>query len=454
MRIGTRCAPWALVLVLSSTVLSDQPRAVSTAAESSLAVQSPQPNVYPLTLDEARELALANNKKLELGRLNVNEKQFAARAATKDYFPKLLASATFLHFNDPLGTVVATSGRQLGGAAIGPGGVIQIPSINVPGRTVTANVVNQNALFGTVLVAQPITKLIGVSALADLAQADAQIATEQLDQGTRDLLSGVNQAYYGLLTAEQVEQVLSLQFAALEPMLKGKVPSEMRLAVLELRRGRAEARKQKNEVADILNQLIGYPVGVRLQLVEPTLIPPVVKSADEAAQYALANSPQVREARHNILKADAGLRAAKMEFLPDVNVIGGYVGQTSADYIQPNFAMVGVTGSYTLWDWGKRRNVRDQRQMQLVLAHRNVAAVMEAVEIDARKAFQAYEQAQEDLAIAEETVAARQDAEGESQDSKDVMAAKGATAKSQLDLMQAKLNYRLAHAKLCAIVGQ
>jgi outer membrane protein TolC len=452
MRFGTYGAA-SLAMLFAASAVAD-PRPVRISDERAVAPALPAADGVPLTLEQARGLALANNKKLQLGRMNVQEKQIAARAAFKDYFPKILGSATFLHFNDPLGTVVATNGRQLGGATIGPGGVIQVPTINIPSRTITANVVNQNAAFGTVLVAQPITKLIGVSALVDVAEADSQIAAEQLDQGTRDLLSGVSQAYYGLLAAEQIEQVLSLQLSALAPLLGGKVSPEIRLGVLELRKGRAEARKQKEEVADLLNQLIGYPTGVRLQVAEPVLPTLAVGSADEAAQYAVSNSPQIREAQQSILKAEAGLRAAKMEYLPDVNVVGGYVGQTAADYIQPNFATVGVMGSYTFWDWGKRRNLKDQREMQIILARQNVATVTDTVELEARKAFQAYEQAVEDLEIAEETVAARQDGEGDAKAPADVMAAKGATARAQLDLMQARLNYRLAHAKLCAAIGQ
>src|SRR5262245_27955044 len=50
------------------------------------------PTVRRLTLDEARQLALANNKALALARMNVDEKQHVANAARKDYFPKLLGS--------------------------------------------------------------------------------------------------------------------------------------------------------------------------------------------------------------------------------------------------------------------------------------------------------------------------------------------------------------------------
>jgi hypothetical protein len=78
-----------------------------------------------------------------------------------------------------------------------------------------------------------------------------------------------------------------------------------------------------------------------------------------------------------------------------------------------------------------RRNLKDQREMQIILARQNVATVTETVELEARKAFQAYEQAVDDLEIAEETVAVRQDGEGDAKAPADVMSAKGATAKAR-----------------------
>ena len=64
----------------------------------------------------------------------------------------------------------------------------------------------------------------------------------------------------------------------------------------------------------------------------------------------------------NVHKAEAALRVAKMDYLPDVSILGGYAHQTSADYIQPDFSYVGLTASYTFWDWGKRHDVVRQRQ--------------------------------------------------------------------------------------------
>ena len=111
-------------------------------------------------------------------------------------------------------------------------------------------------------------------------------------------------------------------------------------------------------------------------------------------------------------------------------------------------------GSYTFFDWCKRKEVLRQRQVQMSLAAQNVQAVIETVALSARKAFQAYKEAEELVQLAQETVKARQDAERGAKALPEVLAAKSATAKAMLDEMQAEVNYRLAHAKLLAAIGQ
>ena len=423
-------------------------QAPADTAEASVA------GAFRLTLNEARDLALTNNKQLELGRLNLHEKSIAVDAASRDYYPKLLGVASYLRFNNDLGTVLATRDRQIGGATVGPGGAIQLPAITVPGRTISAAVVNEESAFGSVMVAQPITKLIGVSALVDLARADANIAEAQLQKGTGDLLSGVSQAYYGLLGARRIQAALKLQAGMLAALVKMQPSGHLRLQELELRKGIVQVDKQVDELNDLLVQLLGLAPGTVLEPVEPELRPVPVSSAEDAAALALANNPQVREAQQNILKARAGIRAAKMDYLPDVNIVGAYVGQTAADYIQPDFTVVGVTATYTFWDWGKRSKIRRQREVQRALAQRNVDATVDTVALEARKAWQAYKQADDELPIAAEVVQASQQAEGEVSAPLDVLSAKAATATAQLRLMEAEIAHRVAHAKLLAAIGE
>ena len=110
-------------------------------------------------------------------------------------------------------------------------------------------------------------------------------------------------------------------------------------------------------------------------------------------------------------------------------------------------------GSWMLLDWGKRREVKHQREAQIALAIQNVQVVSEKGQFDARKAFLVYRQAEEELRIAGDFVKARKDAEGEATDLPSKMAAGSATAKAQLDQMQAEVSFRIAHTILMAALG-
>jgi outer membrane protein len=435
---GSRLAALALGLAVAPTPAFGQQPAPSPPAVPAPATAAP--GVCRLTLDDARQRALANNTQLGLARLNIDEKRHATAAAKKDYLPKLLGSVTYLHFDKDLGSVVTVNPGSRG--LIPPGGL----TFGIPLAT-------QNSTFTTAMVAQPITKLIAVNAATQAARADEAIARTKLAKGTQDLLSGVTQAYHGLLGAQRIQSALELQAKVVEQAAAAKPTPEVRVGLLELRQGLLQVRGQVRELTDQLNDLLALPSGTVLELVDPVPPPPPVQSADQAAQLAVAASPEIREAEQTITKARAGLQVARMDYMPDVNVIGGYANNAVAPAIQPNIGFLGVTASYTFWDWGKRGDVRRQRLTQITLAHQNLVATREKVALEARKAFGAFADASETYRLAGEMVQARRDAEKGAATPAAVLEAKQATAKAELDLMKAEIAYRVAHAQLAAAVG-
>src|SRR5207253_11521948 len=114
--------------------------------------------------------------------------------------------------------------------------------------------------------------------------------------------------------------------------------------------------------------LIDVPACTQFDLIEPPLPLAPVQCADEAVGLALANSPEIREAEQKIAKAHAAVGAAKLDYVPSIAIVGGYSIQTAADYIQPNIGFVGVIGSYTFVDWGKRRNTIRERDQFVAMA--------------------------------------------------------------------------------------
>src|SRR5947209_1929815 len=61
------------------------------------------PPVCHLTLEEARQRLLANNKLLTLAAMNITGKEYATRVVQANYFPQVNATSMYFHFNDPLG---------------------------------------------------------------------------------------------------------------------------------------------------------------------------------------------------------------------------------------------------------------------------------------------------------------------------------------------------------------
>src|SRR5262249_38285727 len=161
-------------------------------------------------------------------------------------------------------------------------------------------------------------------------------------------------------------------------------------------------------------------------------------------QLALSCNPQVQEAMANVEKARAALKVANAEFIPDVNIFGSYVNQNSASYIQHNFGAFGVVASYTIFEWGKKRRVKDQREMQIALASSNVQATIEKVRLETVQAYVGYQQAQQAFGLATEMVKARKEAQSQQKASADVEAAAVATTKAELELIKAEIAYRVA----------
>jgi outer membrane protein TolC len=411
------------------------------AAEEAPTLHAPAaeaPPVRRLTLEEAKQLALADNKSLALAHLSIEEKRHIKAAAWKDYFPKILGNVTYLRFDDNLGSVLTIPGRGLG----------LLPAGGLP---VSTSVFQQNSTFTTALVAQPLTKLIAVNAAVKIAHADEIAARAQLDKGTRDLLSGVAQAYYALLGAQRIEAALALQVQMLQEQVKATPLPALRVGLLEAQQGLVQVRGQERELTEQLDSLLEVPPCTRLELVEPIPAEPPVHCADDAAQAALSNSPEVRAAQQDIAKARAALQVARMDYIPDVLLFGGYENQTSIQAIQPNFSFLGVMGNYTFWAWGKRRNISNQRKTEIALAQQNVQVIMDKVQLEARKAYNSFEQARETYQLAGAMVEARKDAE-KAAFGPAAIQAKADTARAELDYMKAEIAYRVAHAQLMALI--
>src|SRR5262249_17526119 len=155
----------------------------------------------------------------------------------------------------------------------------------------------------------------------------------------------------------------------------------------EAQQGLQDVDKQVADLQEQLNALLDLPLCTTLELVEPELPVLPFHCADEVVGLAVASSPEVREAQQNILKAQAALTAGKLDYVPSIVLMGGYANQTAMSYVQQDIGYVGVVGNWTLFDWGKRRNVVRERQDLVSMAALKLKQTEEDVRQKAVKAF-------------------------------------------------------------------
>jgi outer membrane protein TolC len=391
---------------------------------------------------------------INLAGLNVDSKGYAVRAAQADYFPKVIGTAVYLHFNDELGEVITTKTRTITGP-------LGRPLASFGGKVFQLPVVNQDTTLADIGALQPITDLLKVRQGVRIAQADREIAQAELEAGVRKLVSGVEQLYWGLLAARRIQAGAVEGLRGAELVAKtGTV--EARTALVESRQAVQQVDQQIADLQEQLNALLDLPLCTTLDLVEPPM--PVVPfhCCDDAVAQALANSPEVRQAEQTVVKALAALAAGKLDFVPSIAVTGGFLKQTAADYIQQDIGYIGVFGSYTFFDGGKRRAVIHERQDLVGMATLKMQQTQDDVRQKAVKAFREVAETQVALGTAQEMVGLRKEAEKlattpEAMRNPAALAALLEATKNRMlaevDAIKADLAYRQAYVNLMTLVG-
>jgi outer membrane protein TolC len=435
----------ALVAVVAAVSLITPGRLPLTAQTAPVMVaRQPQPapqtgGVQRLTLEEAKQRALANNKVIALAATNAEGKDYAIRAAQADYFPKLIGSTLYFHFDHPLGTVLTTRSR---------------PLLGIPANQVAVNIINRDQSLSTVSVAQPITALLKVRQGVRIAQADEQIAQAQLEKARRAVLVGVEQLYWGLLAARRIRDGARAAVQGSEATVAKADVVETRIALQEARQALQAAEAQVADVQEQLNALLDLPLCTQLEPVEPPLPTLSERCADELVPLALSSSPELREAEQNVLKAQAAVKAAKVDYLPNVNAVAGYAHQEGIPTIQPNISYVGVQGSVTFFEWGKRKNVVRERETTVILAQQKVAQTQDEIAQKTHKAFREVQQGREALQNAEAMVKLRKEASKKATGLKAMLDAGKDELTAEVEVVKADLVYRTAYSQLMSLIGR
>jgi outer membrane protein TolC len=235
-----------------------------------------------------------------------------------------------------------------------------------------------------------------------------------------------------------------------------------RAELLEGQQSMLTADLQLSDFKTELNDLLGLPLDTDLQLdpAVPTNFDRLAKL--EYLKIAWAENPEILSAEETVRKARAGVAAARTAYIPDITAFARHSYQDGVPFLVRNFGTFGVSLSYDVFDFGKRRSAVREREVQLAEAEQNVERLKEQVAVSIERSYNKVERTRSMVNVASEVAKLRQESERVATNQfaqavvqvSDRRQATAASYKAQADLLQASLGYLLARAELEQAVGR
>ncbi len=375
----------------------------------------------------------------KLGQLGVEAAKQHRLAATADYFPKIGTTFLNLHFNKFMGQQFTVTG---------PRGNTIVGAVPLLGKDLT---------LVTVTAVQPVTPLLKVREAVKLARADENIARAKAGMSPTKTASAVEKNYFDLLVAKK-EMVLA-EAKVRDARAKRLIASngavdlgQSSVAILEAQRELRQSTDKVKELTASLDGLLGWPTDTQLVLDPPA---PLVEniSLQQALGKALATNPEVIEAEQNVKKAQAASAVSKLDYVPDIAVVGGYGYQDNAIPALPrDFSYIGVMGSFNIFDFGKREHSIKERNAQVQMAQTALALTKAKVAASVKSSYMDLERSRDLGGIARRLESATNtlDVKYKGNDP-DIGAAQ---ARISIEMLQLDYQHRQAYAKLKAIMGE
>jgi outer membrane protein TolC len=233
-------------------------------------------------------------------------------------------------------------------------------------------------------------------------------------------------------------------------------------SALDAAYARQTAEDAVSDAEGELRSALGMAPGARLELVMPESPIEKLSTLDVYVARAQSASPDVAAARATLEQAKRAAALARADFIPDVGVGLTYTMLNGVSFLPRRAVGLGIQGSWTAWDWGKRGSTSRERIAQQDAAAIGLALARDRVSVEVERAYRAAVRAERGADVARAALEARRAALKIAED-RNARGLSGAAtlatseadmAESQAQALAAELQVRIARAELARAIGE
>ncbi len=335
-----------LASIAGSTALAQEPMLIP-------------PGVEVLTLEKAIDLGLLNNRSAKNARLEAAKADDRTAATRTRMLPGFKLSAGV---SKPLTTFDTTFEKGVFGTT--PSGPIPNEDTVITSSTnPTAAIVGQ--------LQQPLSQLHRIKLQIKQQQMASEISRAQLSATEQTLVNEIKRAYYAILQSQGAAQAAEANIKLYRELdrVTGEYVVQQVVLKTELMDVQTRLAKAEYELMTVQNQLLTQKEQLNHLLGRDVRTEFAVSSGDETAlavmretdlvsarERALANRPEIREAKLRIEQTKLDKRIKKSEFIPDVSLTVNYATTFSySNFVPRSLSGVGVQVEWEVFDWGRKK---------------------------------------------------------------------------------------------------
>jgi outer membrane protein TolC len=321
---------------------------------------------------------------------------------------------------------------------------------------------------------QPISQQYRIGLNLRSLDMQRQIAVQQERLEKQSVVDQVKRAYYGILQTqsalESVEESIRLyremdrvtdQYVLQQTALKAQsLEAKTRLAKAEY--DALALRNPLQTQKEQLNSLMGRDLQTEFS-VSP--VPEAVGTESDLAaarSLALAQRPELTQARLRVRQAEYDRRIKKSEYIPDVSLSFSYVSPLGYGSMVPsNIASAGLLFQWVPFDWGKKKHELAEKSRIVEQAQLALREAEDQVAIDVGGRFRKLQETRQLIVVsrlgqetARENLRVISNRYGqEASLFKDVLQAQASLAEADTQYQQALLSYWTARADFEKALG-
>ena len=373
--------------------------AIGLLSISEAAAQESVPHL--LTLDEAVQIAIANNRSLKITSLEVDKSKWKLAEVKTKRLPSF--SGTVLGselLNEVSFSFPAGSFGTIPGVGPFPSTVTEVKSSRQP----IAYVMSQ--------ATQPLSQLYKIHLGIKAQELSSRIASEKTRAERQNLIKDVKQAYYAVLQSEselEVAEANVKQYQELDRVVLQRVSQEAALQSDSLDvKAKFAAEKYKlvqlrntlDSRKEYLNNLLGRDIRTEFSAEQVPVASFEEVDLKMAQSRALSQRPEIKEAELSVKQAEYDRRMAKADYIPEVGVAFNYVSNYNVDVLPRNMTSVGLELKWEPWDWGRRKDVISQKKVVETQAEAKLNETRSRVLMDVNSRFRKLDESRTLIAVA------------------------------------------------------